>query len=52
MIINFRGQENTYPQSICSLKSTKINNETTFKYLGCKVDYNYPGIGSSELNIE
>jgi len=49
MIINFLGQEDTYPQSICSLKSTKINNVKTFKYLECKVDYNYPGIGSSEL---
>ena len=31
MIINFLGQEGTYPQSICSLKGTKINNAKTFK---------------------
>ena len=36
MIINFLGQEGTYPQSICSLRGTKINNVKTFKYLGAK----------------
>ena len=50
MIINFLGQEGTYPQSICSLRGTKINNVKTFKYLGCKIDFNYPGIGPSEQN--
>ena len=49
-IINFLGQEGTYPQSICSLRGTKINNVKTFKYLGCKIDFNDPGIGPSELN--
>ena len=50
MIFNFSGADSNYPESICSLKGIKITNTKTFKYLGCKIDYNYSEIGHSEIN--
>ena len=50
MIFNFSGADSNYPESICSRKGIKITNTKTFKYLGCKIDYNHSGIGHSEIN--
>lgn len=50
MILNYIGNDNSYPQSICTLKNIQIKNSRTFVYLGSNIDHNQPGLGISEIN--
>ena len=51
MIINHQILEVEYPKSIAKLNGTDVENVEIFRYLGCNIKYNEPGVGDSELEF-
>ena len=51
MIINHQKLEVEHPKSIAKLNGTDVENVEIFRYLGCNIKYNEPGVGDSELEF-
>ena len=51
MIFNHQYLNEDYPDSIVKINDTPVDNVSSFKYLGCNIEYNEPAIGDAELEL-
>ena len=51
MILNHQYLNQDYPKSILKINGTKIDNVEKFNYLGCRIKYNEPSTGNTELSL-
>ena len=51
MIFNHQYLNEAYPDTVVKIRETPVENVSSFKYLGCNIEYNEPSIGSEELEL-
>ena len=51
MILNHQYLNEIYPNTIIRINKTPVDNVSSFKYLGYKINYEEPSIGDAELNL-
>ena len=51
MIFNHQYLNEGYPDLIVKINDTPVDNVSSFKYLGCNIEYNEPAIGDAELEL-
>ena len=51
MILNPKYEEREYPATISTLRGYELENVKTYRYLGCKIKYDEPTTGETELNL-
>ena len=50
MIVNYQGQDDEYPDVICNINGSEVNNVKVFKYIGANIHFREFATGDTEIN--